>query len=152
MTLSTIDIFSEWEERKTEKMTINEDNFLVSKQNNVEMKMSSCFSVSSDGMMEKQEKETIVDWRQRNKGKGTHEERKTNRMISIHREMISWCFDSLDVALNCRWSISNVIAFQYPVSEPNSMRPVKRYMFSIFLLVDSLFFFPEKVRNPFDAP
>lgn len=124
MTLSTIDISGEWENRKkwqSEKIICSSEN-----KTTLGWKIVFLFFCVMGRNDEKQEKETMVDWRQRNKGKGTHEERKTSRMISIHREMISWCFDSLDVALNCRWSISNVIAFQYPVSEPNSMRPVKR--------------------------
>lgn len=81
-------------------MTIEKDN-LVGKQNNMETKMFSYASVSSDGMMGKIEKETMANVqslkRQRNKGKGTYERRKASRMISIHRKMISWCFDSLDI-------------------------------------------------------
>lgn len=73
-------------------MTIEKDN-LVDKQNNMETKMFSYASVLSDGMMRKIEKETMANLqseeRQRNKGKGTYEERKAIRMISIHREMIS---------------------------------------------------------------
>lgn len=90
MTLSAIDILRRVRRWENRKMTIEEDNFLVGKQNNVGDEkvfvLSFCVAGRNDG---KQEKETMLNRRHRNKGKGTHEERKTSRMISIHREMIS---------------------------------------------------------------
>lgn len=106
LTIPTIDIsFESWEgseeveeENKNEKNDNQNRYNILDKRNNMEMKMFSYSSVSSDGMMankkirrlEREKHRQWQDWmeqrnRQRNEGKETHKEkRKTSRMISIH--------------------------------------------------------------------
>lgn len=80
------------EKEKNEKRQSWKIIFFLGKQSNMKMKMLSLFFCAVGRNDEPQGGQSNGDngvsrqiW-QRNKGKGTHEDRKTNRMLAIHRD------------------------------------------------------------------